>query len=1089
MAIIGESFEPWVKDQVNIRQEKLALRDKDNNIIKYITNKTSFLRLTSGVDIVNDNAGLNKLKAMGLNIPNDFIGPSLAKDYVLFSANFGGEFTANIGYDRLGSSHGFTSNPDYGLTPPPGIISANIKSLNRGSLREATINVVCHNLLQFKIISALFLKLRYSLLLEWGHTLYFKKDGSLATEFDIPNLSNDFLNKTVSTQEDLLKKIESERKKSDGNYDAFFGVIKNFNWELQENGSYNVTINAISTGDVIESLKINTNISPNETAAPIVGDTPSATIYSKSSLHKILGFIRQKIEENNGYLHGIKLEPYLPALDTDSVASITGLKANYKNSEDNQTVKSPNGILSWGEGKKVNFDFSTDNDKEAVSPSPQYYVKLGTLLRIIESFLLYYDTSKSKTPPVFFIDHNFDTNECFTIPKQIPLDPRVCLIPVDTSRIFDDKDTSSTGFLKKTTTYIFGTTGGTVGGFWYSRVLSTESSTPVAELPEGVSIGDSLILSAQYEKGGNLFFSVDNNGLIKNGEDVISSIRRIIGFPLNADEVGGELGLQSVTVVVDTYAEDTRVETLISKAGEGRLQFLDKGFLTDNLFIGKTMNIYLNIDYIMSVLDNNIDEDGKVSLFDFLTNLMNGVKKSLGYINDFEVIYKENINTYYIIDNALTPLKYENLDKKNIAKFNINLLKNQNNGGGSFVTNFGLKSELFSKIANTIALGAQANGNTLISNSTAFSEFNAGLIDRFLEVKQNLNVEPSSGVDKYQIAYNNYIAYLYKLLGLEPSTATIFTIAGGVWISYSDPKFNDEVISAFESYITDVLQFNIGVYTNNKNIPGTGFIPLNLQLTMDGLSGMKIYETFDIDETLLPDEYQSRIRFIIRGVSHKIDNKGWETNIETLSVPKLAGAANKDIKFPKITSGGGFKAKSSPPPDITPITIDPSRNLYNEAIKYKDYVYQLGAKGERVTVNRGTNKGKSFNAIDCSGFVNKVLGTSQLNSESTTARGINFRQVSKLDSSNLKEGDVIGIDKGDYDYDRGRAYGIDHILIVIKNLNTGKLEIWESNGPSVSKYNSEEKNSYGGVRSTLIDSKVKSLNEESRKIFISSYLA
>jgi hypothetical protein len=950
MAIIGESFEPWVRDQVNIRQEKLSLRDRDNDTLKYITSKTSFLRLTSGVDIVNDNAGLDKLKAMGLDVPSNFIGPSLAKDYVLFSANFNEEFTSNVGYNRLLSSYGFTSNVDYGLTPPPGIISANIKSLNRGSLREATINIVCHNLLQFKIISALFLKLRYSLLLEWGHTLYFKKDSTLTTEFDIPNLSNDFLNKTISTQDQLLNKIETERKNSSGNYDAFFGVVKNFNWELQENGSYNITINAISTGDVIESLKINTNISPQETALPIVGDTPSAVIYNKSSLHKILGFIRQKIEENNGYLNGIKQEPYSEALDTDSIALITGLKSNYKNPGDNQTVKSPNGILSLKEGVRVYFDFSTDSDKEAVSPSPQYYIKLGTLLRIIESFLLYYDTTKSETPPVFFIDHNFDNNECFTIPKQIPLDPRVCLTPIDTSRIFDDKDISSTGFLKKTTTYTFGTVGETRDGFWYSRVVSSDVTTPITELPEGVSLGDSSILSAQYEKGGNLFIPVGENGLIKVGEDIISSIRRIIGFPLNADEVGGELGSQSVTVIVDTYEADTRIDTLISKADGGRLQQLNKDFLTDNMFVGKTMNIYLNIDYIISVLDSNVDEDGKTSLFDFLTSLMNGVKKSLGYINDFEVIYKENINTYYIIDNALAPLKYENLKKDDITKLNINLLKNQNNGGGSFVTNFGLKSELFAKIANTIALGAQANGNTLISNSTAFSEFNAGLIDRFLEVKQNLNVEPKSGVDKYQIAYNNYISYLYKLLGLEPVTSTIFTIAGGVWISYLDPKFNDEVISSFESYIVDVLQFNIGIYTNDKNIPGTGFIPLNLQLTMDGLSGMKIYETFDIDETLLPDEYQNRIRFIIRGVNHKIDNKGWETNIETLSVPKLT-TVNKNIKFPKITSGGILKkstAKSVAP--LGNVNANKLRAIIKE-LNYSEKGNQLDSSGYDILEN------------------------------------------------------------------------------------------------------------------------------------------
>ena len=198
MAIIGESFDPYVQRQVNIRQNKLSLRDKDNDILKYITNKTSFLRLTSGIDVANDNNGLDKLRAMGFNVPNSFTGANLAKDYILFSANFNSEFTSGIGYDRLYSSYGFTSDPDYGLVPPPGIVSADIKSLNRGSLREANIQIICHNLSQFKIISTLFLKLRYSLLLEWGHTLYFNNKGELINKFNIPDLSSKFLSKNSS---------------------------------------------------------------------------------------------------------------------------------------------------------------------------------------------------------------------------------------------------------------------------------------------------------------------------------------------------------------------------------------------------------------------------------------------------------------------------------------------------------------------------------------------------------------------------------------------------------------------------------------------------------------------------------------------------------------------------------------------------------------------------------------------------------------------------------------------------------------------------------------------------------------------------
>lgn len=919
MAIIGESFEPFVKDQINIRQNKLSLRDKDDNIIKYITNKTSFLRLTSGVDIVNDNAGLNKLRAMGLgdlqNEPiTNFIGEKLAKDYVLFSAYFNNNFTAGVGYDRLGTSYGFTTDTSYGLTPPPGIISANIKSLNRGSLREATINVVCHNLLQFKIISALFLKLRYSLLLEWGHTMYFDNKGNLQTKFNIPNLSDDFLNKTISTQEGLLKKIEEEREKSAGNYDAFFGVVKNFNWELQENGSYNVIINAISTGDVIESLKINSNISPEQ----IVSNTPEEVKFQKSTLHKILGDIQKKIEANGNYLHGVNgSEDW--NLTSENISLFTGLKSNYVNPKDNSSVTSPNGILSYSEALSIWFKFLEIDEKG--NSLTQYYVKLGTLLRVIESFLLYYDTSKKSNPPVFFIDHNFDNNECLTTPNQISLDPRVCLIPLSYD-VSNFENLRNTKYKKVTTTYSYISQ----GDIWetYNTKFDNED---LQDLGSNTLNKEIIFSFTSYQNGRPQ--SVPSNILNNIGKeiDILNNPQTFIGNASNYP-VG-----RIIDVITIKYIEDNSFEDSLKKSTEqGTLQYLDKAFRTDDKFIGKVMNIYLNIDYIISVLDSNINEDGTVSLFDFLTNLMNGVKKSLGYINDFEVIYKENINTYYIIDNSLSPLKYEDLDKKNIAKFNINLLKNQNNGGGSFITNFGLKSELFAKIANTIALGAQANGNTGISNSTAFSEFNAGLVDRFLEKKLNNNVTPSEEdfSTKYTKAFNNYIEYRNRI-----------SQAGerGIGLTSED-------IDYFESFIVDLFQYDLGFYTQKQNIPGTGFIPLNLQLTMDGLSGMKIYETFNIDETLLPDEYQSRIRFIIRGVNHKIDSKGWETNIETLSIPKLAGAINKNVKFPKIASGG-LKTKNKS------LTLPPAGQINADRLRtaIKNAEYQDGRPGKGSQLN------------------------------------------------------------------------------------------------------------------------------------------
>jgi len=73
------------------------------------------------------------------------------------------------------------------------------------------------------------------------------------------------------------------------------------------------------------------------------------------------------------------------------------------------------------------------------------------------------------------------------------------------------------------------------------------------------------------------------------------------------------------------------------------------------------------------------------------------------------------------------------------------------------------------------------------------------------------------------------------------------------------------------------------------NMPAPFFIPFNLSLSMNGLSGMKNYERFSITEQILPYSYRSGnqggvIDFLIKGINHSISNNQWTTKIESISV-------------------------------------------------------------------------------------------------------------------------------------------------------------------------------------------------------------
>jgi hypothetical protein len=116
----------------------------------------------------------------------------------------------------------------------------------------------------------------------------------------------------------------------------------------------------------------------------------------------------------------------------------------------------------------------------------------------------------------------------------------------------------------------------------------------------------------------------------------------------------------------------------------------------------------------------------------------------------------------------------------------------------------------------------------------------------------------------------------------------------------------------------------MGVFSVNNKITGDRLIPLNLQLTMDGLSGMKLFESYTADDRLLPANYRDRIQFIVTGISHKISNNDWTTTVTSISGPKWDGVVAKEApNITVLTSNANTTQQSATSPSSTPSTILP----------------------------------------------------------------------------------------------------------------------------------------------------------------------
>ncbi len=266
MSIIGEEILGYVSDQIQIRQDVQG--SGVNNLrsggqLSYLNSKTSWIKFASAVYVEE-----SKLKEIGLN-NKGLKGMELAKKHILFGGTSILSGPKNNQWVKPKPSNtnlsGYDHSKDWGIVPMPGIESMDIKTLSRGSLEKATIKIKAYSKEQFDIIDILYLRLGYSVLLEWGNSNYITNSGEFANvrgtliEDNTRFFSTNF--EKNGSYRNILPTIGGYRDRYDGNYDGLFGKISNFNWSFNPDGSYDITITVISLGDVIESLK--TNISSN----------------------------------------------------------------------------------------------------------------------------------------------------------------------------------------------------------------------------------------------------------------------------------------------------------------------------------------------------------------------------------------------------------------------------------------------------------------------------------------------------------------------------------------------------------------------------------------------------------------------------------------------------------------------------------------------------------------------------------------------------------------------------------------------------------------------------------------------------------
>lgn len=397
--------------------------------------------------------------------------------------------------------------------------------------------------------------------------------------------------------------------------------------------------------------------------------------------------------------------------------------------------------------------------------------------------------------------------------------------------------------------------------------------------------------------------------------------------------------------------------------------------------VGLLANVYVNMAFILQLLEEKKDKDGKVNFIELVQGILDGINETLGGINKLEVIIDEDKNLIKFIDNTPIPNYEEMMGLKDKIKDSTEILLYgyyNNFTQAGFVRDFSLKTEITNDLAAMMTIGATANGGVVGEDSTAFSKWNVGLTPI---IGENMTSGLSSNSsNKIQTTLD----IRKEMDEMKTANAQLCNNFFEFAANYRLYNLNSELMDSGTSVVTNYLTYNrqfdllntklINLTNSNalKNFKSTnpglssylsvvtpvsskGFLPINLSLTMDGLSGIKIYQKLKVDTSYLPSDYPDALNFIIKGVTHRVNRSGWETVIETVSVPV--------IDTLELTKDSGTIPS---PTNTNKPSLETSPDSKNEFRNDKNYVSQPNANKLRQTINQLGYKEKG-NELDNGG--------------------------------------------------------------------------------------------------------------------------
>ena len=261
---------PVDKEVLELIRQTQTLFGQQSNFsdkqLQFFNSNTGWIKVTSSVNIRAE--GFEDVESINLPyLPNPIGGvgfknleipnggsPDLAKKYVLLGGTLQEQsIRTGILSDTDDSRSSYELDPTFGYVPMPGIDNFSVKHAGTyGSLRVASLEFKVNSIQQLSDMEALFMRPGYSLLVEWGHSIYLDASGEIQTQ--VQTLGDEYFN--LYNKKDIVDRVKFLRELSNNNYEAMYAIVTNFTWQYAQNGEYQCKVDLTAAGSIMESLKL-----------------------------------------------------------------------------------------------------------------------------------------------------------------------------------------------------------------------------------------------------------------------------------------------------------------------------------------------------------------------------------------------------------------------------------------------------------------------------------------------------------------------------------------------------------------------------------------------------------------------------------------------------------------------------------------------------------------------------------------------------------------------------------------------------------------------------------------------------------------